>query len=85
MDNGGMPEDWRPSPPPEVGSWAWKNDIAFGWCQDNGKFDFGNGFIPVSDRNRIVKVPTYEGHRIGYLVISKKTDGTDYFRVEEIA
>lgn len=27
MDNGGIPVDWRPTPPPDIGSIRWKKDV----------------------------------------------------------
>lgn len=27
MDNGGMPDDWKPTPPPDIGTLKWKRDV----------------------------------------------------------
>ena len=74
MESGGMEADWKPSPPPEVGSPAWKTDIAISWAIDHLKMD----------KTSVIKIPNYEGHKIGYLVICKDSYGVDYFRVDDI-
>lgn len=77
MDSGGMPPDWKPSPPPPVGSAAWKTDIAVRQVTE-----MMDGF-PKS--NRVFKCMRCAGHEIGYLCINYKSGaGWDYFRVDAI-
>lgn len=77
MDSGGMPDDWKPSPPPERGTPAWKHDMAF-----RQVVEMMDG---VPKRNAVFKLMPCGGYDLGYLCIRHTPGvGTDYFRVDTI-
>lgn len=69
-----MPDNYIPPDPPEEGSNRWKDDRAFDFAV---KF----GFL---DKSRVIKLPKMRGYEMGYFVVRKLGDGTDYFRVDNI-
>ena len=63
-------------PPPEKGTTRWKDDVAFQYCNQMGYLN----------KTMIVKIPDYEGEKIGYMAIRYSSGvGTDYFRVNDIS
>lgn len=74
MDSGGMPPDWKPPPPPEHGSKAWKRDMAVRWAIDER----------LMQSTGLYKCPIVEGVDCGYLAIEKRSGGTDYIHAENI-
>jgi len=76
MDNGGIEPGWIAPPPPEIGSPAWKYDIAF--KQTLGMLK------GIPERSCVLKMMPCAGHEIGYFVVCKKVGGWDCFRVDSI-
>ena len=80
MDSGGMPQDWKPSPPPDVGSKRWLDDMAFEFMVE--------AFNGLPDRSGVFKLPNVlaggKSYRLGYFVLFSDSAGKDYFRIDEI-
>lgn len=77
MDNGFIPDDWKPEPDAEVGSFRWKNDMAFQLALRS----FPNGF---PDRSMVVRLPKVLEYELGYFCIERKPGGWIYFRAETL-
>lgn len=78
MDSGGIPSDWRPSPPPPHGSLMWKYNTGVQWMISNGQLkDSG----PVS---RLIRLPVIEGVDLGYMAIRRSNGGFDYIHSENM-
>ena len=79
MDSGGMPPDWRPSPPPDVGSKQWLDNMAFEFMVE--------AFNGLPCRNGVFKLPNVlaggVSYALGYFVLRQRVGGKDYFRVDE--
>lgn len=82
MFSDGMDPDWRPSPPPEVGSGLWKYTQAVSWAIQTGKLN-NSGLT-----QRIYRCPTvsYEGvvYDLGYIAVKRLSNGYDYIWAETI-
>ncbi len=80
MDSGGMPPDWTPPPPPDVGSKRWLDDMAFQFMVE--------AFNGLPDRSGVFKLPSVlaggMSYRLGYFVLRHSTYGKEYFRIDEI-
>lgn len=77
MDSGGMPDDWKPSPPPERGSAAWKDDMAFRQVNEM--------MSGLPSRTVVFKLMRCGGHDLGYMCLRYYPGrGHDYFRVDAI-
>lgn len=77
MDSGGMPDDWRPSPPPERGTPAWKDDMAFRQVVEMMR--------GLPKRSVVFKLMRCGGYDLGYMCIRYSPGwGHDYFRVDKI-
>ncbi len=76
MDDGGMPKDWTPQPPPKHGSWEWKREVAVRWLIKNGEL--------CSDRfvSRLVKLPSIDGVDLGFMAIQRDSAGINYIYAE---
>lgn len=66
MDNGNMPDDWKPAPLPPIGCLQWKRDIVersvkIGAHQDNASYDV---------------------EEVGTFVIQRTPGGWNYFWVD---
>lgn len=68
---------WTPPPPAEVGSARWKHKVATSYCTEKGYFNEKRG-------SSIIKLPTVDGHDLGYMAIRHSSSGWDYFRVDEV-
>lgn len=79
-DSGGMPDNYIPPPPPDVGSKRWLDDMAFSFMVES--------FNGLPDRSGVFKLPkVYAGGKsydLGYFINRKMSGGTDYFRVDHI-
>lgn len=70
-----MADDWRPPDPPEEGTSAWLDDIAFTFIVEN----------KLLEGNRVIKLPRLKGYDAGYFVVRSHSNGKDYFRVDNIS
>ena len=79
-DSGCMPPDWKPSPPPDVGSKRWLDDMAFQFMVE--------AFDGLPDRSGIFKLPNVlaggVSYQLGYFSLTHSSYGKGYFRVDEI-
>ena len=69
-----MPDDWIPSDPPEEGTPSWEDQMAI---------DFAIQYN-LLEKSRVFKLPKVKGYELGYFVVRKLGNGTDYFRVDNI-
>ena len=80
MDSGGMPNDWTPPPPHDVGSKGWLDDMAFSFMVE--------AFNGLPDRSGVFKLPNVRAgntsYSLGYFVLFHGTYGKNYYRVDEI-
>ena len=74
MERGDIPDDWKPTPPPEVGSERWKDDIAFQMAMSVHALS--------CDENTLLDCGTFNGHDIGLLAVRRSPSGWDYFRID---
>ena len=77
MDTGGMPDDWKPSPQPPVGSKMWKRDMAVNWA-------IAYGLMHTNKVEALYRCPILDGHDLGYIAIARRSGGTDYIHSEGI-
>ncbi len=80
MDSGGMPADWKPSPPPAIGSKRWLDDMAFSFMVES----FGG----LPDESGVFELPKVlaggVSYEMGYFVLFSRSSGKDYFRTTDI-
>lgn len=80
MDSGGMPPDWKPAPPPDVGSKQWLDNMAFDFMVES----FGG----LPDRSGVFKLPNVRAggssYPLGYFVLHRLAGGSNYFRIDDI-
>lgn len=81
MDSGGMPPDWKPSPPPDVGSKRWLDDMAFQFMVES--------FDGLPNESGVYELPKVQAggvsYAMGYFVLFYRQSGHDYFRVDSIS
>lgn len=83
MDNGGMPPDWKPSPPLPHGSYGWRHNMAISYAIEAGLLDLCRESMGAG-KHRVFKMPSVDGIPLGYLSVRHSGGGTDYFLVDEI-
>ena len=80
MDSGGMPHDWKPPPPADVGSKRWLDDMAFQFMVE--------AFNGLPNESGIFKLPNVVAggvsYSLGYFALFKSYAGKDYFRIDGI-
>lgn len=80
MFSSDIPDDWTPPPPPDVGSAAWLDQMAFHFMVE--------AFNGLPDRSGVFELPRVlaggVSYRLGYFVLHSRVGGKDYFRTDEI-
>lgn len=80
MFSSDIPDDWTPPDPPEIGTKAWLDEMAFRFMADS----FGG----LPDESGVFELPRVtvagQSYEMGYFVLFSDSYGKNYFRVDEI-
>lgn len=73
MDSGGIPDDWKPLPPPPIGSLRWKRDVVERSIR-----------IVDHERNTVYDYGSVDRGGVGVFCIKRTSGGWNYFWADDI-